>query len=119
MDDTRPGSGGLLRGGHVLSAAIASVLDLLRTAYPDGVPATDYFPLLALLRRRLSDAKVVQVVIALAGRGEMMADANVIRVMISQITDQMPRPEEVARGKRRLWDVGWNISDEFSPPPGG
>ena len=38
-----------------LSDVVARVVAFLRAGYPQGVPATDYVPLIALLRRRLSD----------------------------------------------------------------
>ena len=42
-----------------LSDVVARVVAFLRAGYPHGVPATDYVPLIALLRRRLSDDEVV------------------------------------------------------------
>jgi hypothetical protein len=38
-----------------LSDVLMRVVGFLRAGYPEGVPAHDYVPLLALLRRRLSD----------------------------------------------------------------
>jgi hypothetical protein len=38
-----------------LSRLLARIVAYLRAGYPEGVPANDYVPLLALLRRRLSD----------------------------------------------------------------
>lgn len=43
-----------------------AIIDWLRAGYPDGVPESDYIPLLALLRRRLSDAEVHQIAAELA-----------------------------------------------------
>ena len=37
-----------------------SVLNWLHEGYPAGVPPKDYFPLLALLKRSLSEEEVVQ-----------------------------------------------------------
>lgn len=37
-----------------------SVLGWLHRGYPDGIPRTDYYPLLALLKRTLSEDEVVQ-----------------------------------------------------------
>jgi len=47
------------------------------------VPQTDYVPLLALLRRRLSDDEVAKVATQLAARGEWNIDAADIGVAIT------------------------------------
>ena len=39
---------------------LQSVLGWLHSVYPDGIPRTDYYPLLALLKRTLSEDEVVQ-----------------------------------------------------------
>ena len=75
-----------------LSDVVARVVAFLRAGYPQGVPATDYVPLIALLRRRLSDDEVVAVASELAARGELPIDATDMRVAITKITDQFPRP---------------------------
>ena len=38
-----------------------SVLNWLHEGYPEGVPPKDYFPLLALLKRSLTEEEVVKV----------------------------------------------------------
>jgi hypothetical protein len=38
-----------------LGDLVARMVAFVRAGYPQGVPETDYIPLLALLRRRLSD----------------------------------------------------------------
>ncbi|OBI82201.1 phosphate signaling complex protein PhoU [Mycobacterium sp. 1245805.9] len=96
-----------------VSGAIARIVAFLRAGYPAGIPATDTFPLLALLRRRLSDGEVMQIAAELVEHGDVPVDATTIRVMISKLTDQMPAPEEVERVKRHLEMRGWPVSDEF------
>jgi hypothetical protein len=97
---------------------IAKVVSFLRPGYPQGVPATDTFPLLGLLHRRLSDEEVVQVARELVERGDSSAQAVEIGVMITKITHQTPSAEEVERVKDHLKVRGWPISDEF-PSAGG
>lgn len=101
-----------------VSGVIARIVAFLRAGYPEGIPAADTFPLLALLRRRLADREVMRIAAELVEHGDVPADATTIRVMISKITDQMPAPDEVERVKRHLEMCGWPVSDEF-PPPGG
>jgi hypothetical protein len=101
-----------------VSEVIAKIVSFLRAGYPQGVPATDTFALLALLRRRLSDEEVVQIVTELVGHDDLPVEGTDIRVMITKITDQMPSPDEVERVTKHLEIRGWPIGDEF-PPPGG
>ena len=64
----------------------------VRAGYPQGGPATDYVPLLALLQRRLLDDEVVAVASELARHGSMPIDGTDIRVAIHKITNEMPSP---------------------------
>jgi Protein of unknown function (DUF3349) len=100
-----------------VSDVIAKIVNFLRAGYPQGVPATDTFALLALLRRRLSDDEVIQIATQLIEHGDLPVAATDIRVMITKITDQMPSPDEVERVKKYLETRGWPINEEFSPVP--
>ncbi len=86
-----------------------SIVAWLRAGYPDGVPPTDYFPLLALLSRRLSNDEVKAVTRALMDRGDF--DDVDIGVLITQITDRMPSPEDIERVRARLAAKGWPLDD--------
>jgi len=100
-----------------VSDVIARIVNFLRAGYPQGVPPTDTFALLALLRRRLSDDEVIQIATALIEHGDLPVQATDIRVLITKITDQMPSPDEVERVKRYLETRGWPINEEFPPAP--
>ncbi|MEV0298061.1 DUF3349 domain-containing protein [Nocardia sp. NPDC050710] len=84
-----------------------AIIDWLRAGYPDGVPEADYIPLLALLRRRLSDDEVRQVAAELAGSGDLPAEKTDIQVMITKVTNDMPFEADVARVRARLEAHGW------------
>ncbi len=99
-----------------LSGMLSKVIGFLRAGYPDGVPTTDYVPLLALLPRRLSDDEVVALASELAADGHMPIDGTDIRVAISKITHEMPTPADADRVRRRLEAAGWPISDDFDTP---
>ena len=86
-----------------------SIVAWLRAGYPEGVPPTDYFPLLALLSRRLSNDEVKAVTRALMDRGDF--DDVDIGVLITQITDRMPSPEDIERVRARLAAKGWPLDD--------
>lgn len=86
-----------------------SIVTWLRAGYPDGVPRTDYLPLLALLARRLTSDEVTAVANELIGRADF--DAIDIGVAITQITDELPTPDDVERVRRRLAATGWPLDD--------
>jgi hypothetical protein len=90
-----------------LSDVVARMVAFVRAGYPHGVPETDYIPLLALLRRRLSDDEVAAVTTQLAARGEMNIDSADIGVAITRITDEIPSPADLERVQRRLDTIGW------------
>lgn len=84
---------------------LSSIVSWLRAGYPEGVPPTDYFPLLALLRRRLSDDEVKTVTKDLLRRNGF--DEIDIGVAITQMTDELPAPDDVERVRNRLATKGW------------
>ena len=81
----------------------------LRAGYPEGIPPTDYFPVLALLSRRLSNDEVKAVTRALKHRGDF--DDVDIGVLITQITDQLPSPQDIERVRARLAAKGWPLDN--------
>ena len=97
-----------------LSDVLMRVVGFLRAGYPEGVPAHDYIPLLALLRRRLSDEEVFAVATELTSGGISIPVAGAdVGVAITKLTDEMPSPEDTERVKRRLVAVGWPVTDAF------
>jgi predicted HAD superfamily phosphohydrolase len=96
-----------------LNTRLRSVLDWLREGYPAGVPATDYIPLLALLRRRLTEEEVREIAHEVAVLGpEAEDDPAEIGVRITKLTDALPSPEDVARVEQRLVSHhGWPLDD--------
>ncbi|ORV09868.1 DUF3349 domain-containing protein [Mycobacterium celatum] len=86
-----------------------SIVAWLRAGYPDGVPQTDYIPLLALLSRRLTNDEVKAVARELMQRGEF--DHIDIGVVITQFTDELPSPEDIERVRARLAAKGWPLDD--------
>jgi hypothetical protein len=96
MSTESNGPGGRLRG----------LLDWLREGYPTGVPPKDYIPLLALLRRRLTEDEVHEIAREIAGGED--ADPAHIGVHITKITDALPSEDDIARVEARLTEHhGW------------
>jgi S1-C subfamily serine protease len=86
---------------------LTSIVAWLRAGYPEGTPSTDYFPVLALLSRRLSSDEVKAVAHELIHRGEF--DDIDIGVLITQMTDELPSPEDIERVRARLATKGWPL----------
>lgn len=85
---------------------VRAVLEWLREGYPAGVPPKDYIPLLALLRRRLTEDDVREVARAIARIDGV--DSADIGVHITKITDALPREEDIARVEAHLTEHhGW------------
>ena len=88
---------------------LTSVVSWLRAGYPEGIPPTDYFPVLALLSRRLSNDEVKVVASDLMQRGDF--DHVDIGVLITQLTDELPSPVDIERVRERLAAKGWPLDD--------
>ncbi len=89
-------------------SVLSSIVDFLRIGYPEGVPQQDYIPLLALLRRQLTDEEVREVVAACLS--EVNPDAESIDRAISGITKEPPLQADVARVASRLAAAGWPLA---------
>ena len=88
---------------------LTSIIEWLRAGYPEGIPPTDYFPVLALLTRRLSNDEVKVVAREVMQHPDF--DDVDIGVLITQITDQLPSPEDIERVRKRLAAKGWPLDD--------
>lgn len=87
------------------------VVAWLRAGYPNGVPEQDYVPLFALLRRRLSDAEIVDLGSVLVRDGLIPADKIDIGVGITKLIDDLPSEAELQRVRIRLHEEGWPVRD--------
>jgi uncharacterized protein DUF3349 len=88
---------------------LAKIVAWITAGYPEGVPGPDRVPLFSLLRRRLTDEEVKTVALELNSQGEF-DDAD-IGVLITQIIDAMPTPDDVERVRERLAAKGWPLDD--------
>ena len=89
-----------------------SALDWLHQGYPEGVPRTDYFPLLALLRRSLTEDEVVQAALSILRDGDTDTPVTTdeIHEAIHEITEHQPSPDDVHQVASRLASVGWPLA---------
>lgn len=88
---------------------LAKIVAWIGAGYPEGVPGPDRVPLLALLRRRLTEDEVKAVVAELRARPE--PDHVDIGVLITRITDGLPTPDDIERVRARLAVQGWPLDD--------
>ena len=96
-----------------MNGFLSSVVSWLRAGYPEGVPPTDTFALLAFLTRRLGNDEVKIVANALMERGDF--DKADIGVLISKLTDELPSEEDIERVRQRLVAKGgWPLDDEHN-----
>lgn len=108
-------------------ALLDSVVRWLRAGYPNGVPSGDYIPLVAILRRQLSDDEVRAVANTLATEAATAAepepDATTVTevpeisridagVEINKVTDELPSETDLARVRSVLVGAGWPFDDE-------
>lgn len=93
-------------------ALFQNVLKWLRAGYPDGVPPKDMYPVLALLKRSLSEDEVIEVartVLQASGAGAPVTESE-IHNAIEQVTAKAPSPEEIQQVSARLALVGWPLA---------
>jgi hypothetical protein len=88
---------------------LSSIVDFLRAGYPEGVPRQDYIPLLALLRRQLSDKEVREVANRVLIEGDPDGFESVEQA-IRAVTKEEPLKSDVSRVAARLAAVGWPLA---------
>lgn len=85
---------------------VPRVVDWLRAGYPSGLPEQDFIPLVALLRRRLSDDEVRRVGRRLAEDG-VTDDRVDIGSAVAKVTSELPSQSDVERVRAYLAQHGW------------
>jgi len=91
--------------------ALENVVNWLNAGYPEGVPPKDYFPLLALLKRSLTEDEVVKAAqsILRSNNGDTVTEAE-IHAAVQAVIDKEPNPEEIHQVASRLASVGWPLA---------
>ena len=93
-----------------MSKFLAKIVAWITSGYPEGVPGPDRVPLIrAAAERGSRDDEVKTVAKELMDRGEF--DTVDIGVLITQITDELPAPEDIERVRDRLAAKGWPLDD--------
>jgi hypothetical protein len=88
-----------------------NVVGWLNAGYPNGVPRKDYFPLLALLKRSLSDEEVIRAAQSILKSADTeTVTEDEIRAAVHDVIDKEPNPEEIHQVASRLASVGWPLA---------
>lgn len=89
-----------------------NVLTWLHRGYPEGVPPKDYFALLALLKRSLTEDEVVQAAqsILRSNDGETPVTDDELHDAVRTVIEKEPNPEEIQQVASRLASVGWPLA---------
>lgn len=87
-------------------------INWVRAGYPNGVPDQDYVPLMALLRRRLTDEEVEDLGRELVRKQIIPADRIDVGAGILKRTQEVPSREEMDRVSERLRGGGWPVTDD-------
>ena len=88
-----------------------NVIGWLHRGYPEGVPPKDYIPLLALLKRSLTEEQVVKAAqTVLRGADSDTVTESQLRDAIHQVIAKEPNPEELHQVAARLASVGWPLA---------
>lgn len=102
-------------GAHVEPSdanPIAQALRWLGAGYPDGIPAQDRVPILALLRRRLTDGEVQEVCEAVAAQSGADPEISLVdaQVLMMKVLGELPGDDDVNRVRSRLEQSGITLN---------
>ena len=96
------------------------VIDWLSVGYPEDVPPQDRAAVMAVLRHRLNDQQLEEVIRRLmalrAERGEEYVSDERINEYIRKVVDDVPGPQEIDRVARILGAHGLLISEGHFEP---
>ncbi len=87
---------------------LGRMLEWLRQGYPDELPSGDYVALLGVLRRRLTDSEIEEIVDDLA-TGDNTVQADEIRKLMREYSLQEPSKRDVGRVVDALEDEGVKV----------
>ena len=91
---------------------IAQALRWLGAGYPEGIPAQDRVPILALLRRRLTDDEVQEVCEAVAAQSGADPEISLVdtQVLMMKVLGELPGDDDVERVRTRLEESGITLN---------
>ncbi|GAB3928313.1 hypothetical protein GCM10011575_12010 [Microlunatus endophyticus] len=102
-------------GAEKKQSIIGRVIGWLTAGYPEGIPAADRFPVIAVLKRRLTDEQVHEIVEELTHKDSpALADGVIthdeVEALIQRILSEQPTHDEIRRVSARLAAGGWPLA---------
>lgn len=89
---------------------IERIVAWLKGGYPHGIPAADYVPLLAVLRRRLSEEEIEELGVRIVRDGLVPAERVDIGVEYLRVTHELPSEPEIRRIAEMLAAAGIDVA---------
>jgi len=88
---------------------LEKIVDWLRAGYPEGVPQTDYIPLIALLGSQLTNDEVLLIAHELEGADDP-GSSEAIKKAIASVTDSPVNSADINRVRATLAGAGWPLA---------
>lgn len=96
---------------------ISRAKNWLTAGYPEGIPATDRFAVIALLKRRLSDDQIRRIVsnitLTWAESDDVVIREDEVAELIEHVLQQPPSEADLQRVSARLSMAGWPLEDSL------
>ena len=99
---------------------LTRILGWLEAGYPEGIPRTDRFALVALLKRRLTDDEVREIAHRLTadlGSSAEPITESEIEELISHVLADEPSSDDIGRVSARLAAGGWPLAGAEDDEP--
>lgn len=94
---------------------IERIVGWLKGGYPHGIPEADYIPLLAVLRRRLSQEEIDELAERIVRDGLIPAARLDVGAEFLRVTHELPSESEIRRISAKLADAGIDVT--YVQPP--
>jgi hypothetical protein len=88
---------------------LEKIVDWLRAGYPEGVPPTDYIPLIALLGSQLTSDELTLIAHELASADDPES-TEAIKKAIAAVTDTPVHAADINRVRAHLAGAGWPLA---------
>ena len=104
------------RSKSKISESLYGIFDIVRDAYPDGMPEENYFPLIQILGKKLPEGPLTELISFLFQREFHVVANDVLKVHASPRAPYSVKPElqQVERVRDKL--LSWGLYDwEITP----
>lgn len=101
-------------------SAVSRVLNWLTAGYPEGIPPTDRFAVVALLKRRLTDDDIREIHAELTAKRSQTnfsdgISRETLEELITKVLREQPSDDEIRRVSAHLaaggWPLAWSDDD--------